>query len=183
MSDAPNVLPNGRPDIGSMSGPQAQAALDGLIADPAWSARLAKRDSSAHDEMHRLSARISGVDLPVHADGLARNQDGSLDLFAARKNVGAETTSSYHGSPSMSEGEKLEQFQMLRDQGFDDSLILRQFDDDRSHSAELIAAMKQKWAALEGDEGFRRRLLAGEFQARKDFKTYCQVVTAKVRDW
>jgi hypothetical protein len=133
--------------------------------------------------MHALAAKIAGVELPVHADGLVRNADGNLDLFNARRNVGAETTSSYYGSPSMAEAEKLEQFQQLRDRGFDDSRILRRFDDERTYTPGLIAAVKQKWAELEGDEGFRRRLLAGDFQARQALNDYVTVVTAKVRDW
>ncbi|SRR5258707_89395 len=178
MSDAPN--------ISAMSAPQAQAHLDSLVADPVWTKALSSRDPAASKTLKTLSYRINGIEEPVApADGLVRDQDGGLDLFNARYNLrnhlSPEVTSSEFGLPTMTTEEALEGFESLRRRGFDDVRILERNNPNREYSAEEIAAAKERWAQLESDPEFRRRLDAGEFLARRELSDYATIVTGNVK--
>src|SRR5258708_10485513 len=81
MSDEPNLLPNGRPNIEAMSGPQAQQFLDGRLADSSWAARLSSRDKSVYAEFTALNRKALGLDAaPVVVSDHAQ---GQLDRFVS----------------------------------------------------------------------------------------------------
>src|SRR5258707_10877152 len=111
-------------NIAAATPAQCEARLASLEGNADWGKLVSSRDAGAYAELHALSAKISGVELPVHSDGLVRNADGQLDLHNARRNLRnhlpPEVTSSEHGLPTATTEELLEQFEEFRRQGFDD---------------------------------------------------------------
>jgi len=74
MSDQPN--------ISAMSGPQAQARLDQLQADPDWGAKLVSRDAATYAEFDALSRKVAGVDA-APSPALSDHAQGQLDRFTS----------------------------------------------------------------------------------------------------
>jgi hypothetical protein len=169
-------------NIAASSPEQCAAHLATLEADPDWSGRLAKGTAATYAELKALSHKINGVSAPdAPADGLVRDANGNLDLMNARRNLRGEVTSSYHGTPTLSDSEKLEMWSTLRNQGFDDFHIeKRLYNDDRVFTAQTVKEVKAEWERLEADPEFRRRLLAGDSMARKALSEYAIIITARV---
>src|SRR6266436_8912670 len=74
MSDQPN--------ISAMSGPQAQARLDQLQADPDWGAKLVSRDAATYAEFDALSRKVAGVDA-APSPAVSDTAQAQLDRFTS----------------------------------------------------------------------------------------------------
>ncbi len=158
MTDAPNIQ--------AMSPEQASSHLAALESNSDFGKLLSSRDLAAYATLKALSHRINGVplDAPVASP---------ITLLPV------DTAST--GGPTMARSEHLEQIEQMRQRGYTDGEIADTFRDDREFAPEFVATVKAEWSVLESSEQFRKALVAGDFEARRQLRAYSWVMSGNVK--
>lgn len=167
-----------------------QEQFDAAMANPGFTAKLMSGDPATVTAFHAMNRNLLGMppepsgpnatDVLTGSDADARAA-AAFDLFApdARANLpGISVTS---GPFDMSDRQRLDLVDSLRQRGTPEQIVREALDDTRTYSPELKAYCQDQWNSLAGDSEFRAALFRGEQWAERKWRAWCVVASGGVK--
>jgi hypothetical protein len=163
-----------------------QAQYDAAMANPDFTAKLMAGDPAAKTAFHAMNRNLLGLPPEPGPDPaaveLTKPGDGAaVDLLAPDAFAKLPAISTVGGPYDMSDRQKLDMVETMRQRGTDESVVREAMDDNRTYSPELKAYCQDHWNLLAGDSEFRAALFRGEASAERKWRAWCVVASGNVK--
>jgi hypothetical protein len=163
-----------------------QQLYDSAISNPHWVNKLMNGDAGARslfDSMTRAMVGLGPTPPPASAAQELSSPDtgGTHDLFAPDAAERLPIVSAIGDPYAMSDRQKLDLVNTLRQSGMSEGTIREAFDDSRTYTAELREMAQQKWQDLSSDPDFRQRLLSGDPVAARQWRAHAIIMSGGVK--